>query len=792
MIFNSDDKSLNFARKRVTDIKGNSRVILPKKVKNFDLEARLEMFRTECMGTFKQFMSENCGKYGKQKSNLTKAQLKGLKSLKTRIENAEIVVLPTDKTGNFAIMTCETYLKSGMKHTRGDIEVGWECLEEAQREVNGHVSMLLKIFHMGEYWNHEDRIRETMLSNGMTVCPISLLYKDHKGWTNKDNSIPPTRHVAGGHVGLNLYLSEVVSEISEPMVGTLKDGAEVISGEDLIANVDILNEGMAGWHVGWTWEGVTEGNLISCGTCEGSDGDLDDQPEVCKCEENIKDTCDVGMETETSMGMERDLDTCEDSMLHNLGEELRTKLMISNEKLQKDGMLRDEYDEYNKDTCEQFKGTVGLETNSSMEQRRVDTCSEELRTKLKISNVKLQEDGMLHDEYDECNKDTCNVATKGTIELETSSGMEQSMVDTCNEIKGTLEGMHDNDKMTPRGEVKGTLQQETKLPNQKYRVRSEVTREFKGTADEKNDSPKIRVTRNYMKKVREEAWKSSMEWNDDPDRMVCSREVTPERLQDYETKMVIVGTDVISLYPNLEIDKVIENMKEAVLGSSMVFQEVDYMEAVRYLALNWDAETCRRSHLRRILPTRRGRRGNRPGVKGPGPRGKVKGDQEQWLFPPVVLTEKEKREGIAEVVALATKAMFNHHYYRFGGKTFHQVQGGPIGLRGTCAVARIVMQLFDAKWKRRLQELGITTWLISRYVDDSRAILQPIRPGWRWVDNDLRYTKKWEQEDKDIPGEIRTRDILVETMTGIESYLAFTAETESDFKDGWLPTLDTS
>ena len=31
---------------------------------------------------------------------------------------------------------------------------------------------------------------------------------------------------------------------------------------------------------------------------------------------------------------------------------------------------------------------------------------------------------------------------------------------------------------------------------------------------------------------------------DDPDRMVCSREVTPQRLQDYETKTVIVGTDV--------------------------------------------------------------------------------------------------------------------------------------------------------------------------------------------------------------------------------------------------------
>jgi len=32
-----------------------------------------------------------------------------------------------------------------------------------------------------------------------------------------------------------------------------------------------------------------------------------------------------------------------------------------------------------------------------------------------------------------------------------------------------------------------------------------------------------------------------------------------------------------------------------------------------------------------------------------------------------------------------------HHYYTFGGKTFHQTRGGPIGLRGTCAVARVAM-----------------------------------------------------------------------------------------------------
>ena len=94
MVFDEEGMSFNFARKRVTDIKGNSRVILPKKAKDFELEAKLEMLRTEYMGIFRQYLRENCGKYGKQKSNLTKSQLKGLKSLNQRIDNAEIVVVP--------------------------------------------------------------------------------------------------------------------------------------------------------------------------------------------------------------------------------------------------------------------------------------------------------------------------------------------------------------------------------------------------------------------------------------------------------------------------------------------------------------------------------------------------------------------------------------------------------------------------------------------------------------------------------------------------------------------------
>ena len=135
--------SLNFGKRKATDLKGNARVFLPKKVKNFETEARLEMLRVESLATFRTFMEEKCNKFGGQKSNLTKKQLKGLASLKTRMKNGEIVVVPTDKTGNFTVMSRESYVRAGLEHVRGDKVANWGIIEEAQKEVNGHVSMVL-------------------------------------------------------------------------------------------------------------------------------------------------------------------------------------------------------------------------------------------------------------------------------------------------------------------------------------------------------------------------------------------------------------------------------------------------------------------------------------------------------------------------------------------------------------------------------------------------------------------------------------------------------------------------
>ena len=83
-----------------------------------------------------------------------------------------------------------------------------------------------------------DIIRETMMGEGLTVCPLTLLFKDHKGWNSDMGTIPPTRPVVGGNIGMNLHLSEIVSDVLDPVIENYEGGCEIISTEDLIANLD--------------------------------------------------------------------------------------------------------------------------------------------------------------------------------------------------------------------------------------------------------------------------------------------------------------------------------------------------------------------------------------------------------------------------------------------------------------------------------------------------------------------------------------------------------------------------
>ena len=80
-----------------------------------------------------------------------------------------------------------------------------------------------------------------------------------------------------------------------------------------------------------------------------------------------------------------------------------------------------------------------------------------------------------------------------------------------------------------------------------------------------------RVTSSFLKGLRRQKWEEKLQWSKGTQsRMFNSQEVLPEMLQNYEVKMVIIGSDVVSLYPNLEISRVLENVKEAILRKTHV------------------------------------------------------------------------------------------------------------------------------------------------------------------------------------------------------------------------------
>ena len=172
--------------------------------------------------------------------------------------------------------------------------------------------------------------------------------------------------------------------------------------------------------------------------------------------------------------------------------------------------------------------------------------------------------------------------------------------------------------------------------------------------------------------------------------------------------------------------------------------------------------------------------------------GPDEGKKEQWIFPRVCMSEQTKKLLIATVMKIAVKTMFNTHIYTFDDKYFLQQKGGPIGLRATCATARLAMIEWDRKWLDMMMEQGLSMEAAARYMDDLRIFLHEIREGWRWQDGELCWTEEWQEEDRVSAksGLERTCEILRQSMNAIFDFLRFTVESELDFQDRRLPTLD--
>ena len=188
----------------------------------------------------------------------------------------------------------------------------------------------------------------------------------------------------------------------------------------------------------------------------------------------------------------------------------------------------------------------------------------------------------------------------------------------------------------------------------------------------------------------------------------------------------MIGSDVTVLYPSLSDIEVSIIVHDAIMKSEVKFVNINYRLATQYIAMHLENSEQKFSDLNRVLPVRTARGGAKPGVNA------KPGNEANWRFPKVEYTKHEKKKIVASMVQIGILVMFNTHVYGFNGKTFLQKEGGPIGLRSTCALARVVMNEWDTMWLEKLDENNIQITKGSRYMDDLRAFLRALKAGWRW------------------------------------------------------------
>ena len=169
-----------------------------------------------------------------------------------------------------------------------------------------------------------------------------------------------------------------------------------------------------------------------------------------------------------------------------------------------------------------------------------DSCnnlSEGVKMTLKGSESELE---MMGD-----NMDCCNNLSEG-IKMMTLKGTESELEmceGFCNKAKGTV----------PMGEIMdscNSLSEGVKMMTLKG-TESEMGPSYAKEVDERGMSKK-RVPWWYLKGLRERKWNLAHRWEgDDLDRRVLSTEALLEHLQDFKSKMVLIGSDVVNLFPSL-------------------------------------------------------------------------------------------------------------------------------------------------------------------------------------------------------------------------------------------------
>ena len=166
----------------------------------------------------------------------------GIKRRKERGKRGEVMEVPTDKSGKFAIMPLSVYEEMGTVHTSKDTTISEDQLSKLQKELNDHVRMFTKVFNVGATHGEKnvDRIRSGFTTGANAAAVLWLMPKDHK--EVKEGVPMASRPVVSVTTTILARFSRLVTIVVRSLADNVKRTTEVKSGENLKADVIKLNK----------------------------------------------------------------------------------------------------------------------------------------------------------------------------------------------------------------------------------------------------------------------------------------------------------------------------------------------------------------------------------------------------------------------------------------------------------------------------------------------------------------------------------------------------------------------
>ena len=233
---NRVEKTMNFQHLRSTHLPFNRRIVAPGPLDD-QTEICLQSLKMKLNACTERYLKQQ--KTQKKASNMTKEEYMGLKSIKQKSKNNEILIFETDKSKRFSCDTAENYQTLGQTHTMNDEEVNRDTVELFEKNITAHAVVWTRFLDAGNKTNTQDKILSNMRSQHNPPAPLSILRKDHKQYDSEEIG-PPGRPVCGGDVSYNKRLSHLISLILTEVY--VHEKTVCSSTEELLAEMDKLNE----------------------------------------------------------------------------------------------------------------------------------------------------------------------------------------------------------------------------------------------------------------------------------------------------------------------------------------------------------------------------------------------------------------------------------------------------------------------------------------------------------------------------------------------------------------------